>query len=258
MKRIITFVSLLALSLFSTAAAEAPSFGADMEIESRYIFRGRDFSKGAVFQPDVWMNWGDLTLVTWLNLDMTDTLGQRGDVNEIDIVLDYGYSFENISVGISYAMFAYPIGGEGARDSEASLSLSSNFDIVNIEASANFNPYSSAFYFLPKVSAAYTFADMITPSLTVSLGIGGDNFQTNFLKMDTPVDNKLNDLVTKVAVDVAFPGKLSFLTANATISYSKVVNDDAVDALKAYEKADGHEYEENGYVFGGFTLSAEF
>ncbi len=252
MKHLTAFIILIALSVTSMAA-EAPSIGTDLEFESRYVFRGRDFSSGAVFQPDVWINWGDLTLITWLNIDLTDTLEQRGDVNEVDIILEYGYSFEHITLGLSYSMFAYPLGGGGDRDSESSLSLSSNFDILNVSASANFNPYSSAFYFQPKVSAEYTFADMITPSLTVSLGMGGKNFQTNFLKMDKEVDNKLNDLVTKLGVDFTFPGKVGeFLSASAHLSYSTIVNSDVTDYRKEQYDA------ENGFLFGAVSFSAAF
>ncbi len=251
MKLLKTAILTIVLLLSATQLmAEQPSMGANLTVKSKYMFRGIDYSNGSVFQPDVWISWGDFSITTWFSIDLTDTMSLRGEVTEVDILFDYAYDFKHVTAGLGYGSFSYPT-DPGSQNGSAYLSLNSNFDIVNVKVTANYDMWATKFYLEPKISAGYTFANIVTPTLSASVGIGGKNFHMAAYNMDP--DNKFNDFKTSLAVDIALPGKVGeILSASGNINYSSIINSDVADYVEDVMKQD------KGQFWGGFTLSAEF
>ena len=252
LKRSLFGLGVLAVTT-SSLLAEAPSVGADLTVNSKYMFRGLDLSGRSVFQPDAWVGWGDLSIATWMNIDLTDSLEQRGDVNEVDISIDYAHEFENVALGLGYVMFSYPVATEDTQGSEAYLSVGSNWDVFNISAQINYDLGNRCVYFAPELSVGYTFADFITPSLSTTLGISGENYGKFYYDTDLG-KGFLNDWTSCLNLEVDLPGNVGeHLYFSGSVNYSLLLNDDIVKVVEADDWGG-----QKGNFWAGITASVGF
>jgi hypothetical protein len=254
-KRVIAVGTLLAIS--SNVMAEAPSFGADIGFESNYMFRGVSYSaEKPVFQSDVWVGWEDLSLSVWTNVDITNELGQRADFNEVDVSADYVHEFDAVIFGVGLAYFTYPLDSSASTGTEAYVSGSSNLDVFNFGASAYYDLVNSALYLTPEVSIGYTFADLITPTLSATLGLGGTNFTSYTYEIDKYFG--FNDLTSSLAVEVGLPGDIGeILYFTAHVSYATLLNDEVIDVVESDDWSDLGAGSQ-GNFWAGLMVSAEF
>ena len=75
-------------SVARMASAQSPTAGADIDIVSRYIWRGVPYSDGAAVQPSVWTSVQALTLSLWSNLVVADRI-DRGQFNHLFVAAAY-------------------------------------------------------------------------------------------------------------------------------------------------------------------------
>ncbi len=67
-------------------------FGANLPVNSKYMWRGIELNKEAVFQPDIWARYKGFTFTVWGNLELTDVHnghrenGETGDFTEINFI----------------------------------------------------------------------------------------------------------------------------------------------------------------------------
>ena len=74
----------------------APSWSGSVQVDllSRYVWRGALLVDDPVLEPTVTVAYGGLSLEVWGNWDLTDANGSSGELTEIDITLDYTHAFE--------------------------------------------------------------------------------------------------------------------------------------------------------------------
>ena len=93
-----TSIALVALGLFFASAAAAGagemeenglplSCGAEAGIYSKYIWRGLEVNDKGVSQPEVWVSLYGFEAGVWGNLELTDTLENKGKFIEVDYSL---------------------------------------------------------------------------------------------------------------------------------------------------------------------------
>ena len=70
------------------ASAQSPTAGADVDMVSRYIWRGVPYSDGATVQPSVWTSVHAFTLSLWSNLVVADRI-DRGQFNHVFVSATY-------------------------------------------------------------------------------------------------------------------------------------------------------------------------
>lgn len=88
-------------------AAEAPfSLSAEVDLNSRYVWRGIALSQGAVINPSLTLAHGGWSLNAWANLDREPSLPRA--LNELDGTLAWSGSFLGIEVSPSLAYYTYP------------------------------------------------------------------------------------------------------------------------------------------------------
>jgi len=75
-------------SVTRMASAQSPTAGADVDIVSRYVWRGVPYSDGATVQPSVWKSLHGLTLSLWSNLVVADRI-DRGQFNHLFVAAIY-------------------------------------------------------------------------------------------------------------------------------------------------------------------------
>jgi hypothetical protein len=94
--------------------------GVEMDVNSRYVWRGIPFSKAAVLQPSAWVTWKDFTLTAWGNYPLTKEANQ-GTFNEADLYLNYSHSFGKLTVKPGLYFYSYPNQHGVAGTTEAEL-----------------------------------------------------------------------------------------------------------------------------------------
>ena len=70
------------------ASAQSPTAGADVDVVSRYVWRGVPYSDGAAVQPSVWASAYALTFSLWSNLVVADRI-DRGRFNHVFVSATY-------------------------------------------------------------------------------------------------------------------------------------------------------------------------
>ncbi len=114
-----TAIALGALGLFfATAAAGGAedmeengfplSFGAEAGVYSSYIWRGLEVNAKGVFQPEAWVSLYGFEAGIWGNLELTDTLENKGKFTEVDYSISYTRDFDLLSASLVYLYYDYP------------------------------------------------------------------------------------------------------------------------------------------------------
>jgi hypothetical protein len=83
------------------------TFGADLDFNSRYMWRGLRMSEGAVMQPSLWASHKGFTFSLWSNIDLEDEPG-RPNFNELDYTLSYWKEWMGFTWEPNVAHYTYP------------------------------------------------------------------------------------------------------------------------------------------------------
>ncbi len=105
------------ISLAEEAApAEAPAaqepekswtIGAEMDLVSRYVWKGFSYSSGASLQPYLFAEWKNLGAYFWGNLILNNEFNQ-GQFSEIDYGVYYSFDLGPVNIAPSFNYYTYP------------------------------------------------------------------------------------------------------------------------------------------------------
>jgi len=87
-RRVCVPLLLAVCSVTRLASAQSPTAGADVDVVSRYVWRGVPYSDGATVQPSVWASLHALTCSLWSNLVVADPI-DRGEFNHLFATATY-------------------------------------------------------------------------------------------------------------------------------------------------------------------------
>jgi hypothetical protein len=82
--------------------------GAQAGFYSKYIWRGMEVNDKGVFQPEAQVSLYGFEAGIWGNLELTDSLDNRGKFTEVDYILSYNHDSDFLSVGLVYFYYDYP------------------------------------------------------------------------------------------------------------------------------------------------------
>jgi hypothetical protein len=83
------------------------SYGAEIEVNSRYIWHGIPYSEGGVVQPSIWLSRNGFTFTVWANSPLSNhSFLSRWD--EIDLTLSYEKQFGKLTVEPCFNYYLYP------------------------------------------------------------------------------------------------------------------------------------------------------
>jgi len=77
-------------------AADADA-GADLDVVSRYVWRGLALSKGPVLQPEVWASYRDLTVSAWANVLLTSE-AELHRVSSAEVEAAYQFKWRRVEI----------------------------------------------------------------------------------------------------------------------------------------------------------------
>jgi hypothetical protein len=103
---LLTLISALPLAAQDDEVEVSISF--DASILNKYIWRGIPLTDGPVFQPSATVGIGGLSLNAWMNVDLDDVNGNEYEPNEIDLVGEYAFSLDQISIAVGFIHYSFP------------------------------------------------------------------------------------------------------------------------------------------------------
>jgi hypothetical protein len=104
------------------AQSDGAAWGVDLDLTSRYLWRGLAFSRGAVAQGDLWVSAGGFTASLWGNWDPNPDPGS-GRFNEWDATLAYERVAGPFTLAVEYVHLSYPTPPGEPSTAEASFAL---------------------------------------------------------------------------------------------------------------------------------------
>jgi hypothetical protein len=120
---------LLFLLIFSVPASAGLVNNAELDLNSRYVWRGIPYSTGSVAQPYLSAALGDLKVGLWANHDLEPPAGQS-NLNEVDLYLSTSKEWGSLTITPLLQLYNYPQGANNTG--ELTLRISYPLGPVNV------------------------------------------------------------------------------------------------------------------------------
>ena len=99
------------------------TFGAELNLDSRFVWRGMAFSQGPVVQPSTWLSLWGFTLELWGNVMLNDEPG-HDVLSAVVPALGYTWTWQRLSVEPGVVLYYTPNEPGPQLTTEATLELS--------------------------------------------------------------------------------------------------------------------------------------
>jgi hypothetical protein len=158
------------------------TYGISTDIFNKYIFRGYNLSEGNVIQPSGWISLKNFTFTFWSNIDLQNHLN-KPKCNEIDVVLTYAYTLQNLIFEPAFQFYFYPDTEESPTTGETILSLSYNLNDFNIATShsLDFIEYKGSYYADASFGFEHWFNDNSGINAQAGIGWGNPVFNETYI-----------------------------------------------------------------------------
>jgi hypothetical protein len=179
-KLALTGAMVIAAALWAAPAAAQATLGADLGLNSHYVWRGLTFTNKPVVQPDLYLSLHGFTAGAWLSIepsqyngpnDLSEGGGVGSGVREADFWAEYGRSTGNVSWKAGWIMYTFDMNDAG---------FTAFYDTHEFYGQASigglpFTPTLYASYDVDKVKGAYlqpsvSYGVKASPTLTINLG----------------------------------------------------------------------------------------
>jgi hypothetical protein len=184
--------------------------GGELELPSRYVWRGLAFSEGPALQPSVWVGAFGLTAWSWANLH----LGQATAPDptwEVDAGLRYTHEWDGLTVEGGFQVYTYPGLEDAPPTGElvATLALPLGPLVLSTEHTVDLIEYLGAYFGEVGVALAHEPADGWAMEWSFALGWGSARFNEAYVG---PAIDALNVATGGVVVEWS-PLELLYLRA---------------------------------------------
>ncbi|MBU0509265.1 hypothetical protein KKH27_10560, partial [bacterium] len=107
------------------------SYGSEVDMNSRYVWRGIVYNDRSVAQPSAWISASDLTLSVWANRGLEEKYGSAF-VDEVDGTLEYARGWGDFAGDLSVSYFHYPGQEEAPATGEVAVGCEYSLGIVSV------------------------------------------------------------------------------------------------------------------------------
>lgn len=167
--------------------AKPLSIGAELDLNSRYVWHGQAWSEGAAANPWLWLSAGDFTFSAWSNYVLTKEPNQ-GQFNETDLEAAYEFSVQSFSFRPSFLYYFYPNqdAAESPGTGEVMLEFSYASGPVALEFTHEFDviEYSGAYFSELGVSDEREFGERWSLESSAGLGYGSSRFHEVYVGVE--------------------------------------------------------------------------
>lgn len=164
--------------------------GGEIELPSRYVWRGLALSDGPALQPALWTGAFGLTAWTWANLHLGEATAPD-PTWEIDAGLDYAHEWNGLAVEAGIQVYGYP-GVEDAPPTgelRAALAVPRGPVTLSTEHSVDVIEYPGAYFGEIALSLAHEPADGLSMEWSFALGWGSKKFNEAYVGPATDAIN---------------------------------------------------------------------
>lgn len=243
-KIIILAVAMAVGILAGSVYAEGPKVSgfASVDVMSNYVWRGIKSTPGMAVQPSVGITYGSFSTNLWANYD-----AKNEEQTETDLTLDYGFSFDKVSLNVGYIYYAF----EGLNDTQE-FYVAAGYDMI-------LKPKLTVYYDFDEGNGAYIVASVghsfnLTKDIPLNLGASA-SYNVNNKIMGSPdgieedfSDFYIGELTASVGIPVA-----KNISITPKIAYSFALSDDAEDAIKGVNYG-----KDSSILYGGLNLTLSF
>ncbi len=226
------------------------SYGADtavagyasVDVMSNYVWRGIKSTPNMAVQPSVGISYGSFSTNLWANYD-----AKNEEQSETDLTLDYGFSFDKVSLNVGYIYYAF----EGLNDTQE-VYVAVGYDTI-------LKPKLTVYYDFDEGNGAYILASVghsfnLAKDIALNLGASASyNINNKIMGSPDGVKEDFSDFYNgELTASVGIPVAKN-ISITPKIAYSFALSDDAKDAIKGVNYGD-----ESSILYGGVNLSLSF
>jgi hypothetical protein len=157
------------------------SWGFDVDINSKYIWRGITINDGLVIQPQLWASYGNLSGGFWGNLTAYDRFNKvKG--HEMDLFLAYDYNLGNFEINHTVMFYFFPTQDDVPNTGELYLGAGypiGDFKLVSTVA-FDFVAYLGSLYFEHGVEYEKALGEKITLGSSALLSWATGKFNDSY------------------------------------------------------------------------------
>jgi hypothetical protein len=191
------------------------SLGAELDGNSRYVWRGLALNDGPVLQPSAWVSLAGFTVTPWANFAFREDDAPAG-FNELDVTLDYSRDISDLTVTPSFSAYLYPNQADAPPTGELALALSYAVGPVRIctDHSVDLIATPGAYF----GDAGLSFDSDLVPDLTVEASAYAGWGSARFNEANIGVNRAA---LNAAGADLAMawsPGGLFYLRPHAALS----------------------------------------
>jgi hypothetical protein len=167
-----------------TEAESDWSYGISTGFSNKYLWRGIQYNKGLVFQPEAYIAWKDLSFYLWSNTTLHDVDGVNA--HEIDYTIDFYHSFKHFDVE-SYLSYYQYIQQEDAPNT-AEFFLGGYYPMGNLTFYSNVSvdvlEYAGATWFEFGLTYEQEIAKRLSVTGALLGGVASKKFNENYLGVE--------------------------------------------------------------------------
>ena len=257
---LIVIIILIVTTTLMPAIAEDVNVSVDAEalVVSKYIWRGLEVNEELVLQPSLTVAYGGFSFNVWGNMDLTDfgkdecvytsdCENRAGQFTEIDLTIDYSYSFDKFTIGAGIIAYEFPNWEDSEDTHELYLALA--YDCLLQPALTIYYDFDEVegFYANFSVGHSFSISDKLALDLSSNIGYGDSDYNLAYFGID---DSALVDFNCSIAMPFQVTEKIS---VTPVISFTSLLDSDLRDSVESNECCDN---ETN--LYGGIAVSFSF
>jgi len=251
---------ILIVSVMPVQAEEKPAVTLDAEVlvVSKYIWRGLEVNEDFILQPSITTRVGGFSFNAWGNMDLTnfgedecvytaDCKDRSGQFTEVDLTIDYTYSWDKFSLSSGIINYLFPNWDESEDTYE--FYLSSSVDVLLQPTLTIYRDFDEVGGFYANLSIAHSFAlgEKLSLDLSTSIGYADSDYNKFYFGVD---DSSLVDFNIGASVPISV---WENVTVTPVLNYTSLVDNDLRDAVEAGSCCDN---EDN--IYGGISIAVSF
>jgi len=196
------------------ASTKLLNYGATLDFNSRYVWRGIPFSQGAVLQPTAWLEVGHFHFDVWGNILLQDSPDSK-NLNEIDLNSLYRFRYRWLDIEPALRFYFFP-NQTTATTGEVALRLKGHAGPVEIFTDQTFGFLDISNRYYGDVGIGYLRTLEVWALMETSLSLGWGNSRYN--QANIGVSKAAFEAVTVSLAFTFFPEKFFFVRPHFDLS----------------------------------------
>jgi hypothetical protein len=187
------FAVVVSASAFAQAESGRPySYGAEFDVNSRYLWRSLAWSQGAVWQPSLWVGTSGFAASAWFNFPLGDEPNRR-QFNEADFRLSYTNEWGDFTLEPAFNIYSYPNQDkeENPTTGELELAASYGFSFLTVSTTHFLDVWDNRGGYVGEIALEFEgeAGARLTANAAMRLTFGNAKFNAYYIPVDKAAVN---------------------------------------------------------------------